>query len=140
MRRSLLSSRSDMRKIRSTRTLGTFSWLSTPTNTSLFTRERLCRLTLLREWEVSPPHIFAIADDAYSRTLLRGENQSVVISGESGAGKTESTKLVMTYLAAKSNKYSTVQQQIVMSNPVLEAFGKRQNPAKQQLFSFWEMD
>ena len=70
-----------------------------------------------------PPHIFAIADDAFNRMMTRNENQSVVISGESGAGKTESTKLVMTYLAAKSNKFSTVQQQIVMSNPVLEAFG-----------------
>ena len=70
-----------------------------------------------------PPHIFAIADDAYSCMVKNQMDQSIIISGESGAGKTESTKLVMTYLTAKSNRHTHVQQRIVLSNPVLEAFG-----------------
>lgn len=73
-----------------------------------------------------PPHIFAIADAAYRS--MRGENrdQCVLISGESGAGKTEASKKLLHYIAASSTHSSEVERvkdRLLKSNPVLEAFG-----------------
>eukprot|EP00002_Diphylleia_rotans_P005132 TRINITY_DN1421_c0_g1_i1.p1 TRINITY_DN1421_c0_g1~~TRINITY_DN1421_c0_g1_i1.p1 ORF type:complete len:1546 (-),score=390.98 TRINITY_DN1421_c0_g1_i1:282-4919(-) len=70
-----------------------------------------------------PPHIYNIAEAAY-RAIVEGTvNQSILISGESGAGKTEATKQVLQYLAEVGGSTSGVEQKILLSNPILEAFG-----------------
>ncbi|KAL8143036.1 hypothetical protein V2J09_016068 [Rumex salicifolius] len=73
------------------------------------------------------PHPFAIADASYRLMMHEGISQSILVSGESGAGKTESTKLLMRYLAHMGGRAQaegrTVEQQVLESNPVLEAFG-----------------
>ena len=69
-------------------------------------------------------HLFAIGSSAYAALNKTGESQVVVISGESGAGKTESTKLVMQYLAAVNKSPSNlVTEQILEASPLLESFG-----------------
>ncbi|XP_071578982.1 myosin heavy chain, muscle-like isoform X8 [Temnothorax nylanderi] len=82
-----------------------------------------------------PPHIFAISDGAYVNMLTNSENQSMLITGESGAGKTENTKKVIAYFATVgastkkekddtgSKKKGSLEDQVVQTNPVLEAFG-----------------
>ncbi|NXJ08354.1 MYO15 protein, partial [Odontophorus gujanensis] len=70
----------------------------------------------------NPPHLFAIANVAYSKMMDAKHNQCIVISGESGSGKTEATKLILRYLAAVSQKRSTAQQ-ILEATPLLESFG-----------------
>lgn len=70
-----------------------------------------------------PPHIFAIANHTYTNLLAHNRNQSCIISGESGAGKTEATKLMLQFLAQRTNKHSVVETKILQTNPVLEAFG-----------------
>ncbi|XP_052169866.1 myosin-11-like isoform X2 [Diospyros lotus] len=73
------------------------------------------------------PHVFAIADVAYRAMINEGKSNSILVSGESGAGKTETTKMLMRYLAflggRKGIEGRTVEQQVLESNPVLEAFG-----------------
>ncbi|ENN83383.1 hypothetical protein YQE_00259, partial [Dendroctonus ponderosae] len=73
-----------------------------------------------------PPHIFAVADTAYHCMLKDRKNQCIVISGESGSGKTESTNFLLHHLTALSQKGSHgsgVEQTILSAGPVLEAFG-----------------
>uniref|UniRef100_A0A673AJ11 Myosin IXAb n=1 Tax=Sphaeramia orbicularis TaxID=375764 RepID=A0A673AJ11_9TELE len=71
------------------------------------------------------PHIYAVADVAYHAMLQRRRNQCIVISGESGSGKTQSTNFLIHHLTALSQKgfASGVEQTILGAGPVLEAFG-----------------
>ena len=70
-----------------------------------------------------PPHTFAIANHSYMRMKLDHQNQAILISGESGAGKTECTKQCLSFLAEVAGSESNVEQKILNANPVLEAFG-----------------
>ena len=90
------------------------------------------------------PHIYAVADQAYHEMLQERENQSILITGESGAGKTESTKKVIQYFASITAAHTgsskvrgstycpctshcdtqgNIEDQVIQANPVLEAFG-----------------
>ncbi|CAK7331694.1 unnamed protein product [Dovyalis caffra] len=74
------------------------------------------------------PHLFAVADTCYRAMINEQGSQSILVSGESGAGKTETTKMLMRYLAFMGGRSAgsegrTVEQQVLESNPVLEAFG-----------------
>merc|ERR1712063_150300 len=70
-----------------------------------------------------PPHIFAIAETAYNAMIQHERNQSVLVSGESGAGKTESTKLILQFLSARTGRSSGIDKMVLASVPVLEAMG-----------------
>jgi myosin protein heavy chain len=85
--------------------------------------------------EETKPHIYAMADEAFRNLVDEGENQSILVTGESGAGKTENTKKVIQYLAAvahsdspvkKGTQHSNLSQQVLRANPILEAFGNAQ--------------
>ena len=69
------------------------------------------------------PHIFSIAERAYSDLLSTQTNQAILISGESGSGKTEATKRCLRYLVAESGSNSNIERRLLSANPVLEAFG-----------------
>ena len=74
----------------------------------------------------NPPHIYALADNMYRCMTTDSESQCVIISGESGAGKTVSAKFIMNYLSqvsGSSAKAQEVKDVILKSNPLLEAFG-----------------
>merc|ERR1712131_2528 len=76
-----------------------------------------------------PPHIFAIAEGAFQGMMNGGKNQSILITGESGAGKTENTKKVIAYFATicssgkRKEGEASLEEKIVATNPVLEAWG-----------------
>uniref|UniRef100_A0A5F8GV20 Unconventional myosin-Ia n=1 Tax=Monodelphis domestica TaxID=13616 RepID=A0A5F8GV20_MONDO len=72
------------------------------------------------------PHIYALANQAYQSLKDHDRDQCILITGESGSGKTEASKLVMSYVAAvcdKGEQVNSVKEQLLQSNPVLEAFG-----------------
>jgi len=78
-----------------------------------------------------PPHVYALAEDAYHTLVFEEESQCIIISGESGAGKTEASKKIMNFIAEVSggsgnSSVETVKRVILESNPLLEAFGNAQ--------------
>ena len=83
-----------------------------------------------------PPHLFAISDGAYQQMMNAGKDQAMLITGESGAGKTENTKKVITYFAIlgaveskkkdgdpPEEKKANLEDRIVNTNPILESYG-----------------
>ncbi|XP_044532060.1 unconventional myosin-VI isoform X4 [Gracilinanus agilis] len=72
---------------------------------------------------VLPPHVFAVADKAFRDMKVLKMSQSIIVSGESGAGKTENTKFVLRYLTESYGTGQDIDERIVEANPLLEAFG-----------------
>jgi myosin-1 len=75
-----------------------------------------------------PPHCYAVAEESYRMLRMERKNQCIIISGESGAGKTEASKLIMQYIAAVATTptkdgFQNTKEMILQTNPVLEAFG-----------------
>jgi len=71
----------------------------------------------------NPPHVYQIANKSYNHLINNHKDQSILISGESGAGKTQSTKIIMEYLTKLSKCGDSIKQKVIDSNPLLEAFG-----------------
>lgn len=69
------------------------------------------------------PHVFAMADAAYDEMIRDGVNQSIIISGESGAGKTETAKIAMQYLATLGGGGDGIEREVLQTSCILEAFG-----------------
>ncbi|KAG0015544.1 Myosin type-2 heavy chain 1 [Entomortierella chlamydospora] len=100
---------------------------------NLYTQDIIQAYSGKRRGELEP-HLFAIAEDAYRCMIRDGKNQTIVVSGESGAGKTVSAKFIMRYFAtaddsergtdaSKSAGMSETEEQILATNPIMEAFG-----------------
>lgn len=92
---------------------------------SLYTDARIREYRGKKYFELSP-HVYSVADDTYSTMISYRENQCVIITGESGSGKTETSKIFMQYIAGVCGKGAEVQrvkERMLQSNPILEAFG-----------------
>jgi len=96
---------------------------------------RVVKLYIGKRRNEVPPHLFAISDGAYQQMLANQKDQSMLITGESGAGKTENTKKVITYFAILGSpdtknkgpegaeKKANLEDRIVQTNPILESYG-----------------
>ena len=98
----------------------------------LYTEEMLDKYLAIMPSDGAPePHVFGMAARAYQKMMASGENQAVVISGESGAGKTETAKLLLQFLAVAASGTSSqqddsrgaLQRAVMGSNPIMESFG-----------------
>lgn len=79
-----------------------------------------------RKMHEMPPHVFGVAEAAFTNLHNDRKDQTILVSGDSGSGKTESTKFMMQYLAAVAHHTAgttKIEQQVLQCNPVLEAFG-----------------
>merc|ERR1712223_433947 len=90
---------------------------------------RVVKIYLGKRRNEVPPHLWAISETAYRNMLQNAKDQAMLITGESGAGKTENTKKVIAYLAMvaastkKAEKKVSLEDQIVATNPILESYG-----------------
>jgi myosin heavy subunit len=96
---------------------------------------RVVRMYIGKRRNEVPPHLFAISDGAYQQMMTNSKDQSMLITGESGAGKTENTKKVITYFAilganektkkdtGPEEKKANLEDRIVQTNPILESYG-----------------
>uniref|UniRef100_A0A8C9X6Y9 Myosin Ic, paralog b n=1 Tax=Sander lucioperca TaxID=283035 RepID=A0A8C9X6Y9_SANLU len=91
----------------------------------IYTKNHMERYRGVNFYEVSP-HIYAVADNSYRSMRTERKDQCILISGESGAGKTEASKKILQYYAftcPASEQVQTIKDRLLQSNPVLEAFG-----------------
>ncbi|CAH0715296.1 unnamed protein product, partial [Brenthis ino] len=94
-------------------------------NLPIYTEDKT-KLYFKKAFFEAPPHVFAIADNAYRSLVYEHREQCILISGESGSGKTEASKKVLEYIAARTNhlhNVESVKDKLLQSNPLLEAFG-----------------
>jgi len=90
-------------------------------NLDLFTDDMISKYKL--NSAILEPHVYQIADTSYKNLLKYNKNQTIMVSGESGAGKTYSTRCIIKYLTNLSKNKSSIENMVVQSNPILEAFG-----------------
>ncbi|XP_034023677.1 unconventional myosin-Ic-like isoform X2 [Thalassophryne amazonica] len=91
----------------------------------IYTKNHMERYRGVNFYEISP-HLYAVADNSYRSMRTERKDQCILISGESGAGKTEASKKILQYYAVTcpaSDKVQTIKDRLLQSNPVLEAFG-----------------
>ncbi|KAJ3590702.1 hypothetical protein NHX12_008651 [Muraenolepis orangiensis] len=91
----------------------------------IYSKNHMQRYRGVNFYEVSP-HIYAVSDNSYRSMRTERKDQCILISGESGAGKTEASKKILQYYAITcpaSEKVQTIKDRLLQSNPVLEAFG-----------------
>lgn len=96
----------------------------------LYNNEMIQKYSKSMSREELEPHLFAIAHDAYKLMTMQENNQTIVVSGESGAGKTVSAKYIMRYFASLDendnaivSEMSEIEERILATNPIMEAFG-----------------
>ena len=124
------------------------SWCNTFLDLGIYTDEVLQKYRGKNRLEV-PPHVFAIAEGAYYNMNAYNENQCVIISGESGAGKTEAAKRIMQYIAEVSGGQDSgiqdIKDMVLATNPLLESFGcaktlRNNNSSRHVRMDFGEHD
>jgi len=89
-------------------------------NLGLYTKKNM---DYYKNTENNNPHLYQITKEAYNNMINFNNNQSILVSGESGAGKTHATKMMLEYITYISGKDKEIEQKILLSNPILEAFG-----------------